>query len=102
MVAPVAGMPPACMFAVNQMYRFNGIDVPLKPLVTQLVVGAQASVTVSVVEPKIEPNCAAIWVVPDDIPVATPFEPAALDMTATSLALDDQVTMRSGDRKSVV
>ena len=51
-----------------------------------------AFVTVSVVEPEIEPNCAEIWVVPGDFPVATPFEPAAFEMVATDGLLEDHVT----------
>ena len=51
-----------------------------------------ASVTPSVVEPEIEPNCAEIWVVPGDIPLATPFEPAAFEMVATDPSLEDHVT----------
>jgi len=51
-----------------------------------------AFVTVSVVEPEIEPNRAETWVVPGDIPLATPLEPAAFEMVATDRLLEDHVT----------
>jgi hypothetical protein len=57
-----------------------------------LIATKTALVTVKIVEADIEPNCAEIWVMPGDIPVATPFEPATFDIAATKLALDDHVT----------
>jgi hypothetical protein len=50
-----------------------------------------AAVTVSVVEPETEPNCALICVVPGNAPMATPCEPAAFEIVATEAWLDAHV-----------
>ena len=49
------------------------------------------TVTVSVVEPEIESDRAAIVVVPADIPVARPCEIFAFETVATDVLVDDHV-----------
>jgi len=60
---------------------------------TSIVSRTVLFVTVSIAPPEIGPDCAVIWVVPGDTPVATPFEPVTFEIVATELSLDNQLTV---------
>jgi len=55
-------------------------------------IDASDGLTVSVVDPEIDPEVALIVVVPEVTPVASPFDPAAMLTVATFAFVELQVT----------